>query len=143
MTQFFEILILLLFSATKFLFAVGYMLTDKGYSYLFTVLILIIGGTLGVFIFTFFSEWLNNFINRFIKPKPSKKVFTRKNRFIVKIKSNYGLYGIAFLSPIVFSIPIGCFLATRFYSSHKKNITAMLVAVFFWSLVLPLIKVYW
>jgi hypothetical protein len=143
MTQFFEILLLLLFSATKFLFAVGYMLTDKGYSYPFTVLILIIGGTLGVFIFTFFSEWLNKLINRFIKPKPSKKVFTRKNRFIVKIKSKYGLYGIAFLSPIVFSIPIGCFLASRFYSSHKKNITAMLVAVFFWSLVLPLIKVYW
>lgn len=143
MTQFFEILLLLLFSATKFLFAVGYMLTDKGYSYLFTVTILIIGGTLGVFIFTFFSEWLNKLINRFIKPKPSKKIFTRKNRFIVKIKSKYGLYGIAFLSPIVFSIPIGCFLASRFYSSHKKNITAMLVAVFFWSFVLPLIKVYW
>ena len=119
------------------------MLTDKGYSYSFTVITLIIGGSLGVFIFTFFSEWVNRLINKLIKPKPSKKVFTRKNRFIVKIKSKYGLYGIAFLSPIIFSIPIGCFLASRFYSSYKKNITAMLIAVFFWSFILPLIKVYW
>ena len=143
MNQIIELLLLLLFSSTKFLFAVGYMLTDKGYSYPFTVVTLIVGGTICVFVFTFFSEWVNKLLNKLIKPKPSKKVFTRKNRFIVKIKSKYGLYGIAFLSPIVFSIPIGCFLASRFYSSHKKNITAMLIAVFFWSLVLPLIKVYW
>jgi hypothetical protein len=143
MTQFIEILLLLLFSATKFLFSVGYMLTDKGYSYSFTVMILILGGSLGVFIFTFFSEWINKLINKLFKPKSSKKVFTRQNRFIVKIKSKYGLYGIAFLSPIVFSIPIGCFLASRFYGSHQKNIIAMLIAVCFWSLVLPLIKIYW
>ena len=107
------------------MFAVGYMLTDKGYSYLFTVITLIIGGTTGVFVFTFFSEWVNKLLNKLIKPKPSKKVFTQKNRFIVTVKSKYGLYGIAFLSPIVFSIPIGCFLASRFYSSRKNIITAM------------------
>lgn len=143
MTQVIEILLLLLFSATKFLFAAGYMLTDKGYSYLFTVFILIIGGALGIIVFTFFSEWVNSLINKIIKPKISKKVFTRKNRFIVKVKSKYGLWGIAFLSPIVFSLPIGCFLASRFYNSPKKIITTMMIAVTFWAFVLPLIKVYW
>ncbi len=119
------------------------MLTDKGYIYTFTVITLIIGGSIGVLIFTFFSQWLNNIINKVVKPKSSKKIFTRKNRFIVKVKSKYGLYGIAFLSPIVFSIPLGCFLASRFYNSHRKIITAMLTAVLFWSFILPIIKVYW
>lgn len=137
-----QLLLLLLFSATKFLFAAGYLLTNQGYEYLHTVLILLIGGTIGVFVFTFFSEWLNQIIDKLFKPKKKKKTFTKKNRIIVKIKSKYGLYGIALLTPVFFSIPIGCFLAARFYHSHKKNITVLLGAVLFWSLLLPLIKLY-
>lgn len=137
-----ELLLLLLFSATKFLFAAGYLLTDKGYGYGYTVLILLTGGSIGVFIFTFFSEWLNVQIDKLIQPKKKKKVFTKRNRMIVKIKSKYGLYGIAFFTPILFSIPIGCFLSARFFHSHKKNLMVQLGSVLFWSLLLPLIKVY-
>jgi len=143
MGEIIELLLLLLFSATKFLFAAGYLLTDKGYGYIYTVLILLIGGSIGVFIFTFFSEWLNNQIDKLIKPKKKKKVFTKKNRIIVKIKSKYGLYGIAFFTPVLFSIPVGCFLASRFYNSPKNNLLIQLGSVVFWSLLLPLIKVYY
>lgn len=138
-----EILLLLLFSATKFLFAAGYLIGNQGYGYVYTVSVLIIGGTIGVFVFTFFSEWLNKLINRLFPPKKDKKVFTKKNRIIVKIKSKYGLYGIAFFTPIFFSIPIGCFLAARFYNSHRKNISILILAVIFWAFLLPIIKIYW
>ncbi len=143
MDNFLEILLLLLFSATKFLFAAGYLIGNQGYGYVYTVTVLIIGGTIGVFVFTFFSEWLNNLINKIFPPKKDKKVFTKKNRIIVKIKSKYGLYGIAFFTPIFFSIPIGCFLAARFYNSHRKNITVLISAVIFWAFLLPIIKIYW
>lgn len=138
-----EIGLLLIFAAIKFLFAAGYLLIDKGYPYHQTVLLLIVGGTIGVFVFYYFSGWINLLINRLIKRSKPRKVFTKQNRTIVKIKSKYGIYGIAFLMPIFFSIPIGSFLASRFYMNKKSTLPILLLAVVFWSLVLPLIKLYW
>jgi uncharacterized membrane protein YfcA len=138
-----EIGLLLIFAAIKFLFAAGYLLIDKGYPYYQTVLLLIVGGTIGVFVFYYFSGFVNQLINRLIKRSKPKKVFTRQNRTIVNIKSKYGIYGIAFLMPIFFSIPIGSFLASRFYMNKKSTVPILLLAVVFWSMVLPLIKLYW
>jgi hypothetical protein len=138
-----EIGLLLIFAAIKFLFAAGYLLIDKGYPYYQTVLLLIVGGTIGVFVFYYFSGWINLLINRLIKRSKPRKVFTKQNRTIVNIKSKYGIYGIAFLMPIFFSIPIGSFLASRFYMNKKSTVPILLLAVVFWSLVLPLIKLYW
>lgn len=138
-----EIGLLLIFAAIKFLFAAGYLLIDKGYPYYQTVLLLIVGGTIGVFVFYYFSGWINLLINRLIKRSNPRKVFTKQNRTIVNIKSKYGIYGIAFLMPIFFSIPIGSFLASRFYMNKKSTVPILLLAVVFWSLVLPLIKLYW
>jgi membrane protein DedA with SNARE-associated domain len=143
MSSIIEIGLLLVFAAIKFLFAAGYLLIDKGYPYFQTVLILIAGGTIGVFVFYYFSAWVNQFINRLIKRNKPRKVFTKQNRMIVKIKTKYGIYGIAFLMPIFFSIPIGSFLAARFYSKKKTTVPILILAVVFWSFVLPLVKLYW
>ena len=142
MSSIFEIGLLLVFTAIKFLFAAGYLLFDKGFPYFQTVLILISGGTIGVFVFYYFSAFVNRLINKLINRKNPQKIFTRQNRNIVKIKSKYGIYGIAFLMPIFFSIPIGCFLASRFYANKKTTIPILLLAVIFWSIVLPIIKIY-
>ncbi|MBV6484923.1 MAG: hypothetical protein KFKLKKLM_01461 [Flavobacteriales bacterium] len=138
-----EIALLLVFAAIKFLFAAGYLLIDKGYPYHQTVLLLIVGGTIGVFVFYYFSSWINQLINRLIKRSKPRKIFTKQNRIIVNIKAKYGIYGIAFLMPIFFSIPVGCFLASRFYMNKKSTLPILLLAVLFWSIVIPLIKLYW
>lgn len=137
-----EIGLLLIFAAIKFLFAAGYLLIDKGYPYYQTVLLLFIGGSIGVFVFYYFSGFVNRLINRLMKRNKPRKVFTKQNRTIVKIKTKYGIYGIAFLMPIFFSIPIGSFLASRFYMNKKSTVPILLLAVVFWSLVLPLLKLY-
>lgn len=142
MSSILEIGLLLVFAAIKFLFAAGYLLTDKGYPYFQTVLLLIVGGTIGVFVFYYFSAFVNQLINRFIKRGKPRKVFTKQSRMFVKIKTKYGVYGIAFLMPIFFSIPIGCFLASRFYANKKTTVPILLLAVVFWSVVLPIIKIY-
>lgn len=142
MTFFLEILFLLVFAAVKFVFAAGYLIVDKGFPYPQTVLILFCGGTLGVVVFYYFSSWVNQFINRLIKPNKPRKLFTKKNRNIVKIKVKYGVYGIAFLSPVLISIPIGCFFASRFFLNKKSTIFILIGGVLFWSLTLPLIKLY-
>ncbi|MBI2279306.1 MAG: hypothetical protein HYU68_01230 [Bacteroidetes bacterium] len=138
-----EIGLLLVFAAIKFLFAAGYLLIDKGYPYYQTVLILIAGGTIGVFVFYYFSAWVNQFINRLLRRKKPRKMFTKQNRTIVNIKTKYGIYGIAFLMPIFFSIPIGSFLASRFYMNKKSTVPILILSVVFWSFVLPLVKLYW
>ena len=52
-----------------------------------------------------------------------KKVFTKKNRRIVKLWKKYGEFGVAFLTPIILSIPLGTFIATRYRTvSNKKCI---------------------
>ena len=85
MSSILEIGLLLVFAAIKFLFAAGYLLIDKGYPYFQTVLILIAGGTIGVFVFYYFSALVNQLINRLLRRKKTRKVFTKQNRIIVKI----------------------------------------------------------
>jgi hypothetical protein len=68
--------------------------------------------------------------------RPKKKIFTARNRRIIKIWQGYGLVGLAALTPILFSIPIGTFIMTRFESNNKKILWYMLVSITCWSLLL-------
>ena len=68
--------------------------------------------------------------------RPRKKVFTSRNRRIIKIWQSYGLVGLAALTPIIFSIPIGTFIMARFESSNKKILWYMLISITCWSLLL-------
>lgn len=136
-----EILLVLLLSSVKFAFAVGYMLAN-GFNYQKTSLTLLIGGSIGILIFFYFGSFINTLINKTITKKKKKKTFSKMNRFIVRIKSNYGLIGLSLLTPVVFSIPVGCFLVSRFYANNKLVVPIMLGGVLFWSLILPLINLY-
>ncbi|GAB4253851.1 MAG: hypothetical protein Kow0079_09740 [Vicingaceae bacterium] len=143
MGQLIEILVLLLLSATKFAFAATYLLFDKGFGYWHTVLILLSGGITGVFIFYFLGSWITTKYYQYKKNSTPKKRFTKFNRFLVKIKYSYGIYGIAFLTPILLSIPVGSIVLSRyFYNDKKRNIGMLIVSVLFWSLALPLITEY-
>jgi hypothetical protein len=68
--------------------------------------------------------------------KQKKKVFTSRNRRIIKIWQSYGLVGLAALTPIIFSIPVGTFIMTRFESNNKKILWYMLISITCWSLLL-------
>ncbi|MCB0510128.1 MAG: hypothetical protein KDC82_05135, partial [Bacteroidetes bacterium] len=51
------------------------------------------GGIIGVFVFTFFGEIISIWYNKLF-PNRTKRVFTSWNRFIVKVRRNFGLPGI-------------------------------------------------
>ena len=65
-----------------------------------------------------------------------KKIFTKKTRRIVRIWKKYGLIGIALLTPILLSIPVGTFIASRLVPQRSTVILYMLFALLFWSVVL-------
>lgn len=98
------------------------------------------GGILGVLIFLNFSSFLigqwKSYRNSFHRKK--RKIFTASNRRFVKIKLKYGLTGIAVLSPSVLSIPVGSFLAAKYYGIKPKVYFFLIAGQIFWSLVFTL-----
>ena len=105
------------------------------------------GGGVGVVAFTFAGPTIIRVFNWIlIKLKIStntsqkKKVFTPARRRLVKIKQRFGLPGIAFLSPILISIPVGCLVAVRFYHNKQKILRHMLGAVLFWSVFIAVFR---
>jgi ABC-type tungstate transport system substrate-binding protein len=63
---------------------------------------------------------------------PSKK-FTRKNKLIVTIKKRFGIIGISLATPLLLSIPLGCFLAVRYFKNKQEIIAYMFGSILFWS----------
>ena len=64
-----------------------------------------------------------------------EKVFTRRNRLIVKFRSKYGLIGIVIASPIILSLPIGAFLINKYYPKHKLALSYMILSILSWAAV--------
>ncbi len=110
------------------------------FNFLKVFLVSVSGGISGSIFFTYLSagiiKWWKKIKEKYFKEHKHPKVFTKRNRFIIKVKKRFGLYGIAFLAPILLSQPLGAFLAERFYKDKKKIIFAMSVAVVFWSVAL-------
>jgi len=74
--------------------------------------------------------------------KRNKRRFTRRNRMIVKIWSRFGIWGIAFLTPILFSPPIGSILAVSLGAPRRAILLSMFVSACFWAVVMCL-AIYW
>lgn len=53
---------------------------------------------------------------------------------IKKIREKWGLYGLAFFTPFILSIPIGTLLSVHFYRDKQKVISYMVVSIVAWDL---------
>jgi len=149
----FKLLQILLLSGIKFFFAplisVGY-----GYNYFQTILITSVGGIIGILFFFFFSRWLIRQYNKFCplifagftgksvdqakrilncEAPDRKKKFSSKSRNLIKLRRKYGYLGIIILTPILLSIPIGAFLAQKYYSKRKSTLLYMSLSIALWS----------
>ena len=67
---------------------------------------------------------------------PQKKIFSARTRRMVRIWKKYGLMGLAALTPVIFSIPIGTFFMTRLEKNKKKIIFYMFISITCWSLII-------
>ncbi len=87
---------------------------------LFTVTIIVYGGS-----------FLEKIYSRFAKPKKRKK-FTTSIKFGVKVKKKLGLWGISFLTPLLFTPILGSYLALAFKFNKLEIILKMTVCGLFW-----------
>lgn len=140
MEKLLQILLVVILSATKFLTAPITSL-NIGFGYLETLLITSIGGLIGVTFFYYLSSAIMALIARWSsgktsgKTKKRKKKFTWKNKLIVHVKREYGLIGLAALTPTILSIPVGTFLAARYFRDPKQVITYLSASVVVWSVI--------
>lgn len=150
-------LVILILSAVKFLIAApaSYLF---GYSYFHTLINTSLGGLLGVVFFFFLSRTLIRLYKRhsfgiinalrqivgipalnaeeISRKRSFKKIFTRKNRIIVKIRRSLGLPGIVILTPVLFSIPLGTILALKYYSTKRNLLAWLSLSVIVWAVLL-------
>ena len=105
-------------------------------NYLLALLSSCSGAIFGTVVFTYLSagllKWWDKLKDKWFTSKHPKKIFTKSNRRVIRIKHRFGLTGIAILTPIFLSIPIGAFLAERFYKDKRKVITYLSISAIFW-----------
>ncbi len=105
-----------------------------------TILYTNIGGFIGIIVSLFFSKGLILLWNKIFPGKTSsrvkqKKKFTKSNRRLVQIKTKYGMPGIAILTPVLLSIPLGTFLTAKYYGKRKTNYLLLAISQLGWSFV--------
>ncbi len=135
-----SIISVFLMSTVKFVFGGLPLAFSLGFSFFETLTITSAGGLVGVTFFVYMSDEIIAYFKKRAQRKLdnriaplTKKVFSRKNKIIVIAKKRFGLLGIALLTPLLFSIPIGCFLAVRYFKDKQRILIYMYLAVLFWS----------
>jgi hypothetical protein len=100
------------------------------------MLIVAAGGAMGVAVFTYLGAAISKYLERF----PVFKIKYKNLRRFVLIKNGYGIIGLAFLTPLILGVPLGCIITTIFEPNKAKVLRLQLVSVTLWSALLFGIK---
>jgi uncharacterized membrane protein len=128
----------------KFLFA-GLLSYSLGHGIGLTILLTALGGVLGMLIFYFTGGQLLEFLRRRYLRRNSerqargqapRRVFTRTNRWIVRVKQRYGIGGLAAIAPPTLSVPVTALLAAKYFRHQRSTLPTLLLSVAVWSVVL-------
>ena len=137
MHQVVEIVVVVAWGALKMLVAAGFG-AGFGFPFLKNFLWTSVGGCLGVLVFYALSErltersrlrWLRKRLERAAAGGVNARIFTKRNRRIIRIKHISGYLGVAALTPLVLTIPLGSILAARFFHHDRRTIPALLGSV--------------
>ena len=136
MENFWDIIVWFLVASVKFVIAVTKLLVISNRAWYWDMLIVMAGGTFGVLIFTFLGAAISKKLEKynFFKMKRSKL------RKLIKIKNGYGLIGIAFITPVIISIPVGCIISSAFENDRNRVLRLQISSVLIWRLVLFVAK---
>ncbi|WP_167615881.1 hypothetical protein [Maribellus sediminis] len=152
-----KLLHIVILASVKYILTLPYAMII-GVEYKYAILAVLAGGIGGFLFFYYLSKPVNRGFNwlhprvcavvpnsmklRFKsfcdrqKPKKKRRHFSRKNRFIVRVKTSYGFWGIIIATPVILTIPIGAFLANKYYGKRKHIVKYMIVSIVGWAGVL-------
>ncbi len=132
MSTLLEVLLILITSMVKFV-ASPILSFALGYGFMQTVIMIGIGGCTGVLLFFFAGGWI---MKKAEVRRKNKRNFTRTNKAIVRLRRGQGLNGLAVITPVIISIPIGSLIAAKYYRHQRRTLPVLLAAVLFWDVVL-------
>lgn len=130
-----------LLSTIKFLFT-PFAGPKAGLSFLETYITCVSGAIFSATIFYFASEYfmkrahekrmklLHEAISKGELMK-RKKIFTKTNKFIVKLKHRFGIYGVSIYAPLFLSVPVGTIITAKFYGKEKRTYPLIIFGMFF------------
>ena len=106
----------------------------SGMNFMLTAILTSMGMMTSVYFFSTligskFRDWL---LKTFYK---NRRLFSKRNRKKIIIWRKYGLKGVAFLTPVLFSPIGGTLLASSFGESRKRIFMYMMVSSLFWSFI--------
>ncbi len=140
MDSWWEIASVFLLSTVKFVFGGVPMALSFGFSFFESVFVTTLGGCCSAILFVNMSD---RFLARAKKKAalkfalnpnlPPKKKFSKTRRFIITVKKRFGLLGFAFIIPFIIPIPLGSFLAVRYFHDKQKILMYMFGSILFWS----------
>lgn len=155
--MFIKILYVVLLASVKYFFALPYALVI-GLEYEQAIIAVLAGGMGGFLFFYYLSRpvirvfnaiWpcVCNLVPQSVKlryrefcdrnkGKRKTKVFTRKNRFLARFKKTYGFWGIIITTPLFLTIPLGAFLAGKYYRHRRHLVLYMMGSIVGWAIVL-------
>ena len=126
----------LFFVIFKFIWAPVTMATTTDYLW-WEILVITIGGAwLGIIIFYYFGKMIISFFNNKWKRIPRK--FTKMNRFVIRVKSKWGLTGLVSIMGII-SVPLCSLIAAAYFQENKRTIPALLTSAVIWAASLTVI----
>jgi hypothetical protein len=103
------------------------------------MIVTISGGITGNIVFTNLSAAIIRGVHNYRRKRNlihRKRIFTKFNRRIIRLRQRFGLAGIAFITPMFLSTPLGAFIAERFYRDKQRVILYLSVSVVLWALTL-------
>src|SRR4051812_15679113 len=112
-----------------------------GHSFFLVFTVSMFAGFAGNLLFVNLSDALIRSIHRYrVKHQTihTRRIFKRSTRRIIRVKNRFGLAGIAFIAPMFLSIPLGAFLAEKFFRDKRRTIIYFTVSEAFWTVVLYL-----
>jgi hypothetical protein len=123
---------------TLFKFIAGPVLGSvAGYSLAEIMLVTVLGMMSSVIIFTFLGEWMKQQWD--LRFQTKRRVFSKKNRRIVRIWQKSGAAGVAFLTPLLLTPIGGTLVMTSFSVNRRIIISYMFISSVWWSFFFGLI----
>lgn len=131
-------IVIFLMSTVKFFAGLVMALVSNYMTIIPSYLTTVGGGILGVFAFTYFGDAIGRGYNKMF-PNRKKVVFSKSSRFLVKFRRNFGLPGVAMLTPLL-SIPLGIIISMSLTKNKTRIILLMALSFAIWANVLLLPK---
>jgi hypothetical protein len=133
-----KILLVVGWSAVKYIF--GFLSALRfDFSFIEVLLTNVGGGMIGVIVYLYLWEFIVKIYRKFFPRKPKAKEdikISRTRRWILKVVVKYELYGIAFLTPLLLSVPGGTLMAAALEPDKWRIKRYMFFSFLGWTLAL-------